>query len=564
MNYLVLILWLISGIISNCKSRSSENAGRLKIDNGFFVFESGTYMPGVVPLSKRITPEIAGCTSTAVSDSTLLTAAHCVVDENEQPKETSPISRGSKRCIALPDQKGLCSDEIYFPTAFLEMEDSPQKRYDHDIAVIIFPKDTFKYYHVLDQSKSLDVSASFLMVGFSRHELFSDEFPKRWGRNIVKDDGNIKDFSPDVIVSEKASSDKLASAVSPGDSGGPLLDLNCNLHGVASRMVSNTDARANDFKYSLHTSVHSQFNRDFLNQVSSLHGAKYCKSGESCGSSERVVAISAKDPKFPCKAPGEDTDSILIAAIKDIESKRAQKLGGRSGVALCDGPDMGRLGLSGGTCLKLEMVDATSKGKECDAMFVYQDGGKHLDKKSARAFFNELPVAAPSGVSDKAYQSLNESIAKSSKWPSSLACETISGELQNKCCFKRSCFSVAPTRERPVKGESVECPTISEETFSGLSKTALLPNGEASIPGAKETLLVPDLKDLETKSFLCTRISSLVLRTTTGICIKQDDLPSGIGVDSFDQRDSETKNNLKCLNVKAQKVTGQEIQCPKA
>lgn len=226
-----------------------ERLSEVKIDSGIHITDlHSNTVPGVM--------SIGGCTSTAVSDNTLITAAHCV--------------SGSSRICARIDNLGkkACTSEIYYPSRY---GGNGYRNYDYDIAVGVFPRGTFqKFFDVASPEESLQVGENVVMVGFSKYSIEgqnSGKGSKRWGSNKVhKLDGN-----GDVIITKYGFSDE-SVAVNPGDSGGPMFK-GCKLVGVTSRTNGYGTFSG---KSSLHTNVQWSPNLTWLRELEVTNDTYYC------------------------------------------------------------------------------------------------------------------------------------------------------------------------------------------------------------------------------------------------------------------------------------------------
>ena len=251
-----------------------------KLDNGSRVFKDDSdTIPGVV--------YIGGCTSTAVSDSTLITAAHCVAG-------------GKQVCIAgsmTSDQgKGACSNNVTVPNNYVAATQDPEP----DFAVVIFPANTFKYYFPLSLNK-LNREDPVLLVGYSRLVNLNQPNPenddnkgtKRWGRNLIR--SNQRGYS---TVLDGTSN---GVGLSQGDSGGPMFNYNCELVGAASTRGSNQSNHSN-----------SSANINFFKTLETK-GAYFCgvtgNDSVHCGAnlagpSQNSGKTADGRPIFPCSANG--------------------------------------------------------------------------------------------------------------------------------------------------------------------------------------------------------------------------------------------------------------------
>jgi hypothetical protein len=191
--------------------------------------------------------------------------------------------------------KGACSESVWVPPTWNESQD-----FHLDIAVAIYKRGTFKRYFEVNEAP-VKTGDKIFLVGYSQYNLQDQsKGAKRWGYS------SIAEFDEqNVIISQYGNSGN-AVAVSPGDSGGPLMK-DCKVSGVASRM-SNEGT-----KISLHTNITDP---DSIKWLKSLRaqGAEFCglsdSKGEFCDTKNRAeprqvpAAGSNAQPIFPCTEQG--------------------------------------------------------------------------------------------------------------------------------------------------------------------------------------------------------------------------------------------------------------------
>lgn len=263
-------------------------------DESVVQIDSGEFITGETENKVQAVMSIGGCTATAVSDNTLITAGHCV-----EP--------GQKVCIRSGTlSNGLCTTDVLVPNGWL------RKQFEEDIAVAIFPNGSFKHFFEIQQ-QPVQRGDNVVMVGYSEYSIGrndADKGSKRWGRN------QIGGFEPGkvIITSYGFSVDKVA--VNPGDSGGPMFQ-GCKLVGIASRTNGYGSFRG---KTSLHTNVLT--NMSWLQSLQS-RGASYCglsgTDAARCPVSGRAEPIDAVGQKeFPCSESGQEirpSEKPLYAAV---------------------------------------------------------------------------------------------------------------------------------------------------------------------------------------------------------------------------------------------------------
>lgn len=312
-----------------CSTEHRVESASLKIDAGWFVGEGGE-LDNSIPAVMRIESNVGSCTSTAVSDNTLLTAGHCVgrtVDEQGRVTTEICIKSGTMA-------EGKCSTEVYAPRAWTSYED-----FRLDIAVVIFPRNTFKSWFEV-ATTDVKIGDELFLVGYSERNMTEQgKGSKRWGFNSVS---SFTEQS--VIVTRYRGTASAGVGVSPGDSGGPMF-RGCKVIGVASRM---------DFpgggKIGLHTNTTDRDNRAWLEtmrekggELCGLPGAKaaMCEGGLGVPAPGAETAPGAQ-PAFPCTTgspamppPARD----VFFALDEANYLYASVPTGGQDVAVCTGHD---------------------------------------------------------------------------------------------------------------------------------------------------------------------------------------------------------------------------------
>ena len=282
-----------------------------KIDSGIYIGATSTNkVPAVV--------WIGNCTATAVSDNTLVTAAHCV--EQMGIDESGKVN--GQICVQSGAARGKCSDSLWMPAEYMSPP-SANLKYKWDVAVGVFPRGTFANFFPV-QTTAAAVGQEAVLVGYSDdNQTEEGKGSKRWGRNRVDElRGGVT-----IITSYLGSSDGVA--VSPGDSGGPLF-VGCKLTGVASRMSEGESG-----KISLHTNLTIAENSSWL-------GALEQKGGYICGvsgadsqrcASNGLAALTSNPAQenngsagFPC-APGTST-TLPPSLMSDLGAALYSQSGG--------------------------------------------------------------------------------------------------------------------------------------------------------------------------------------------------------------------------------------------
>jgi len=171
----------------------------------------------------EVSSEMGLCTGTAVSSSTILTAAHCVKDFGNgtpMPNGKSIKLSGVRVCAQRRlDDRTACSQDVFYDSLF-EGQDAK-----NDLAWVAFPVGTFTDYYSMPgfEAKLVD---RFLAAGFGPILNDNGKPTLRYGITafLANDDGKLE-------TSRGQNFDN--SSLIPGDSGGPLL-LDCRMAGVAS------------------------------------------------------------------------------------------------------------------------------------------------------------------------------------------------------------------------------------------------------------------------------------------------------------------------------------------
>ncbi len=268
-----------------CSSQHARSGAELKIDSGWFVGEGGTgdhNVPAVMWLGM--------CTSTAVSDNTLLFAGHCVGQGG-----TADGKMSNHICIQSGTMaKDACAETVWVPPSW-----NASENFHQDLAVAIFKRGTFKRYFEINEG-SVKVGDKVFLVGYSQANLDrQDKGSKRWGFNT------IAEFDDENVIVSRYGSSADNVAVSPGDSGGPLFK-DCKVSGIASRMDEGGQ------KTSLHTNVTDKDNIAWFKTLRA-QGAEFCGLADAkagfCDTAARAeprpaAGAAGGQPVFPCSETG--------------------------------------------------------------------------------------------------------------------------------------------------------------------------------------------------------------------------------------------------------------------
>lgn len=277
----ILLAWFVS-----CQPASQDEGMRsdLRIDSGISITQRSENKATAVY-------SINGCTATAVSANTLVFAAHCLGDAGHDAKGN--IALVNTRVCAqnyLIRGGSNCTNTVMVP---LEWATQSALQYAYDVAVAVFKDKPFKTFMPI-ATQPINVGDPVLLVGYSSEYLNdTSEGSKRWGRNTI----SSKLSNITLVSTYRGNADGVA--VSPGDSGGPLLKESCELAGVASRMTTDSSEKS-----SLHTNLTWEKNQAWLQSLST-EGAHICGMHGAdpvlCSPAAQVRPMSfANKETFPC------------------------------------------------------------------------------------------------------------------------------------------------------------------------------------------------------------------------------------------------------------------------
>jgi trypsin len=215
----MLSIAVCAAIIGGCKSRTYQST-RLKVVSGKPIADDS--IPAVIQIEVQVKHNaFYGCTATWVSDSTVLTAAHCVMEAGGNASKIS-ISRGTG--------KGLKSTRYYVHKSYLS-----NQAYGRDIAILEFPKKSSSVFipMALTQAKPGD---DLTIIGFGKfdHNIGTSGGQKRIGTNKVRsiDSYGRIEFEGLISPTDKTGTGENVTN-SQGDSGGPMI-INNRVVGVSS------------------------------------------------------------------------------------------------------------------------------------------------------------------------------------------------------------------------------------------------------------------------------------------------------------------------------------------
>jgi hypothetical protein len=176
------------------------------------------------------------CTATAVSTSTVLTAAHCLFEptvgsRNGDLKNAYGRVLNKIFCVSDFSLKRVCSDRVYIDNDYTDPNIDPQKGLD--FGFVVFPEGTFTEYFPVTRIE-VQVTDPIVMIGFSPLNIMdTSQGSKRFGWNQISAIDDFASIKKPLIFSEYKSTFE-AVAANRGDSGGPLLTTSCELAGIAS------------------------------------------------------------------------------------------------------------------------------------------------------------------------------------------------------------------------------------------------------------------------------------------------------------------------------------------
>ena len=290
----------------------TNEGSRIKIDAGQSINSSSTNkVEGVFySMTQKIGSSSGGaCTGSAVSTTTAITAAHCVANPGDRIDPQTGKIEGKQYCINNAIYKKVCSKEIYAHPDYLKLESQDGR--GTDFAWVVFPEGTFKYVFSMN-SGAVAVGDQVVFVGYSEAKLNDpSKGSKRFGWNKVEK--LLERDRLDIFTRYGGKFDNVA--VSPGDSGGPMLK-NCQVTGVASRMTEGGQ------KQSIHTNLTHPESINTLKAASS--GAYFCglsgNDANYCPPATTYKPIANASPAskdFPCvvdspAAPNSDTPPIAV------------------------------------------------------------------------------------------------------------------------------------------------------------------------------------------------------------------------------------------------------------
>jgi hypothetical protein len=246
------------------------------------------------------------CSGTAVSDTTVITAAHCVFDHSQpSPVSEDGVLTGKKFCVTNSIYRDICSEKIIIRPSFVKRGANNDFE-GSDLAFVIFPESTFKSYFEIETTM-VSQGDDIVMLGYSELNLTEmNRGSKRFGYNRIK---NLEggQGGDDIVIQSNANF--LSAGTAQGDSGGPMFK-GCRVAGVCSRGSGQGAG-----KITIHTNVSSPINQKFLKEFGEKHGAYFCGlSGQDSSRCDKrlrfdlVEELWRKGEEFPCDVKEKDKD----------------------------------------------------------------------------------------------------------------------------------------------------------------------------------------------------------------------------------------------------------------
>ncbi len=301
----------VSGIVlsiafglGSCKTRDSSDSS-VKVVNGSALKD--TDFPAVIQIGYDLGGgSSAMCTATWASDRTVLTAAHCIEGGDSSPGKVSVV-RGTGKGLRA---KRVISHPTYRPNSGV----------GHDIAIVIFEKDSSKFYipMALTQAKAGD---PLTIIGFGKFDHLNGKSggTKRRGNNKVSaiDYQGRVDFDGLISPLNKDGTGERVTN-SQGDSGGPMI-IKQRVQGVSSS-VSKISNNQNQGHYE---SVRAPAIEDWLKKLAasgvymtgfsqgteSITATDTTVSGGDAGSAPAGNPDASNDDETPPPAPSAGPDS---------------------------------------------------------------------------------------------------------------------------------------------------------------------------------------------------------------------------------------------------------------
>lgn len=296
-----LLIACILTILTACKK---DKPSEVKLVNGKFDRDGKFASVIQVRLPEPVPgqPNAIGwptCSASVVSDTTLITAAHCF-DTGDTNKIEAVVDGQT-----VAKATGVMSNPRY-------------KSQDYDIAVVVFPEGTFARftpYSIVQSAPGPGTEVTIVGFGNFNHLSQSGSGKKRWGTNKIKEIDSWVRFegatSPAGGSAEEGSGTDVLN--SQGDSGGPLLHNN-QILGVSSSVSVSGPADSEGRPTSAARETGRYFNvladlpflRDAVTKINAkitgLDGAQPVSGGQNPPSTSPPPAIIDENP--PQNQPG--------------------------------------------------------------------------------------------------------------------------------------------------------------------------------------------------------------------------------------------------------------------
>jgi hypothetical protein len=505
----MLILFCL--VMPSCQRRHTSDA-TVKVDYGKSVEFSDTLIPGVVSLRLRSQGQPkSSCTGTAVSSSTVLTAAHCVEGVDEV-------------CARTAAGGNFCSKNIGSHPHFVNRHNGASSL-EHDIAWIVFPKGTFQYYFYADMDILPEVGSRVAFVGYSVYFGYGSGGSKRWGENEIEAiDGDS------AISHRRVERGVIYAGLSPGDSGGPMLNENCELIGVASSMQldSGIDNSYASRKTNRHALFAAPVNGPAVKKAIIEAGGDFCSLSEhNCVDSkslEKPVTSSyqpinpssrpsVQSRKFWCKADAESSDQILIAALNEMKSKSSSQQ--PLPYTTCEDWLSGtHLDVNSSVCFDVGLQSISNQNdrtQSCSRSAIDEFGRLRRPPQYGSSMGTGLPAnmldfALTYHLSSGALNRLTCQGTSSSTLPSSSSSSSISSP---QCCISTACYRPFDLLEFGMAGaRPVPCPMDGQNWPESIRKFAM------------SKLFFPSAEELRRILVHCDYREGVQERTRGGICYR--------------------------------------------
>lgn len=218
------------------------------------------------------------CTATFISDSTVLTAAHCTMLGEVVDPRTGKVDLSIDIIRVQKDEEGKIINKEVLATSVAayrnpdwDAEFKKQQVNNYDLGVVVFPEGTSQHIANIRTSKP-QIGEELTVVGFGLNYVPSSQedvdsssaFIKRMGHNKVSKPwlGSFDGFIYFEGATETTTADGSNANASSGDSGGPLF-IDGKLAGVTSgggRSLWGTGV-------SLYIDLQSEISKKFLNKI---------------------------------------------------------------------------------------------------------------------------------------------------------------------------------------------------------------------------------------------------------------------------------------------------------